>query len=217
MSESAASLAAAGSNSNGKPRGRVILKLSVQLPDGQKGVIHVYPGSDARELAEQFCEKYQLSDQKLRRVVERHIAENMKSLPNSSAAVAKTPPVPPPPSKSAEMAPHEVGNGFTSNGFACNGFASNGSFQHPASPVASRSDDHSAGAAESSSQALARARELAVRWRADAKRQQLLHRCWCDLWHRVHMPSRWSNAPSQKGPEKARKAHTTSISSFLRR
>ena len=43
MSESAASFAAAGSNSNGKPRGRVILKLSVQLPDGQKGVIHAYP------------------------------------------------------------------------------------------------------------------------------------------------------------------------------
>ena len=52
-------------------RNRVILKMSVQLPDGQKGVIHVFPGSDPRELAEQFCEKHNLRDPRLRRVVER--------------------------------------------------------------------------------------------------------------------------------------------------
>ena len=76
---------------------------------------------------------------------------------------------------SAEMAPHEVGNGFTGNGFAGNGFASNGSFQHPASPVASRSDDHSAGAAESSSQALARARQNARRLHAHARTASTPH------------------------------------------
>ena len=49
-----------------KPRGRVILKMSVQLPDGQKGVIHVFPGSDPKELAEQFCDKHSLTDPKVR-------------------------------------------------------------------------------------------------------------------------------------------------------
>ena len=32
---------------------RVILKMSVQLPDGRKGTIHVFPGSDPAELAQQ--------------------------------------------------------------------------------------------------------------------------------------------------------------------
>ena len=45
---------------------RMILKMSVQLPDGQKGNIHVFPGSDARELAEAFCEKHNLRDPKVR-------------------------------------------------------------------------------------------------------------------------------------------------------
>ena len=49
-----------------KPRGRVILKMSVQLPDGQKGTIHVFPGSDPKELAEQFCDKHHLDDPKVR-------------------------------------------------------------------------------------------------------------------------------------------------------
>lgn len=54
-----------------KPRGRVILKMSVQLPpsdeypDGQKGTIHVFPGSDPKELAEAFCYKHQLTDPKV--------------------------------------------------------------------------------------------------------------------------------------------------------
>ena len=105
----------------------------------------------------------------MRRVVERHIAENMKSLPRPRLPSPRRHRCRRRHQSLLRWQPHEVGNGFTSNGFAGNGFASNGSFQHPASPVASRSDDHSAGAAESSSQALARARELAERWRADEK------------------------------------------------
>ena len=84
-----------------KPRGRVILKLSVQLPDGQKGTIHVFPGSDPKELAEQFCEKHELKDPKLRRVVERHITENMRALPSP----ASTKPAPPTSATSAAGAP----------------------------------------------------------------------------------------------------------------
>eukprot|EP00966_Prymnesium_polylepis_P048754 1128620-Prymnesium_polylepis.1 len=60
---------------------RVILKMSVQLPDGRKGAIHVFPGSDPAELAQQFCKKHGLSDPKLLRVVERHIVDNIRNLP----------------------------------------------------------------------------------------------------------------------------------------
>ena len=57
-----------------------------QLPDGQKGVIHVFPGSDPRELAEAVCAKHDLDDPKLRQVVERHITENMRALRSSQPA-----------------------------------------------------------------------------------------------------------------------------------
>ena len=61
-------------------RGTVILKMLVQLPGGQKGVIHVFPGSNPRELAEAFCNKHELHDLKLHELVERHIADNMNQL-----------------------------------------------------------------------------------------------------------------------------------------
>ena len=61
-------------------RGSVILKMLVQLPGGQKGVIHVFPGSNPRELAEAFCNKHELHDLKLHALVERHIADNMNQL-----------------------------------------------------------------------------------------------------------------------------------------
>ena len=101
------------------PRGgRVILKMSVQLPpteghpEGQKGTIHVFPGSDPKELAEAFCEKHKLTDPKLRRVVERHINDNIRALPSIKAAQeqakggggVKTPPPPPLPPSSISSA-----------------------------------------------------------------------------------------------------------------
>ncbi len=46
-------------------QGRVILRMSVQLPDGQRGTIHVFPGSDPHALAEEFCTKHNLTDPKL--------------------------------------------------------------------------------------------------------------------------------------------------------
>jgi len=68
---------------------RVILKMSVQLPAGQKGVIHVFPGSDPHGLAEAFCNKHDLHDAKLRQVVERHIIENMAQLKRNPAKSSK--------------------------------------------------------------------------------------------------------------------------------
>ena len=65
-----------------RPRqGRVILKMSVQIPDGRKGTIHVFPGDNPKDLASQFCKKYELRDPKLQRLVERHITESMRNLP----------------------------------------------------------------------------------------------------------------------------------------
>ena len=66
-----------------RPRGRVILKMSVQIPDGRKGTIHVFPGDDPRDLATNFCTKYELKDPKLQRLVERHITDSMKNLPQA--------------------------------------------------------------------------------------------------------------------------------------
>ena len=70
----------------GRPRGRVILKMSVQIPDGRKGTIHVFPGDDPKDLASNFCTKYELTDPKLQRLVERHITDSMKNLPQASAS-----------------------------------------------------------------------------------------------------------------------------------
>ena len=67
-----------------RPRGRVILKMSVQIPDGRKGTIHVFPGDDPKDLATNFCTKYELTDPKLQRLVERHITDSMKNLPQAS-------------------------------------------------------------------------------------------------------------------------------------
>ena len=64
-----------------RPPGRVILKMSVQIPDGRKGTIHVFPGDNPRDLAESFCTRYDLTDPKLQRLVERHIADSMRNLP----------------------------------------------------------------------------------------------------------------------------------------
>jgi hypothetical protein len=138
-------------------RGRVILKLSVQLPDGQKGSIHVFPGSDPRELAEQFCEKHALSDPKLLRVVERHIVENMRHLSTNQ----HTPP------SSAASEPRGGGD----------------SRLPPPQPPPPLSNGGGLAAAASSSSAgcpsgLVRARELAVHWRASARSKQLLRCCW---------------------------------------
>lgn len=66
-----------------RPRGRVILKMSVQIPDGRKGTIHVFPGDDPKDLATNFCTKYELKDPKLQRLVERHITDSMKNLPQA--------------------------------------------------------------------------------------------------------------------------------------
>ena len=78
------------SSSKSDKSNRVILKMSVQLPAGQKGVIHVFPGSDPHELAEAFCLKHELADPKLRQVVERHIIENMNQLKSSKASASGT-------------------------------------------------------------------------------------------------------------------------------
>ena len=59
--------------------------MSVQIPDGRKGTIHVFPGDDPRDLATNFCTKYELKDPKLQRLVERHITDSMKNLPQASA------------------------------------------------------------------------------------------------------------------------------------
>ena len=128
-------------------RGRVILKLSVQLPDGQKGSIHVFPGSDPRELAEQFCEKHTLSDPKLLRVVERHIVDNMRHLskPNRSS-----------PSTSIAPSGSRLGGSDV---------------QQPRDPSAASSSAYPPSG-------LARARELALRWRDSARSEQLLRCCW---------------------------------------
>ena len=67
-----------------RPRGRVILKMSVQIPDGRKGTIHVFPGDNPKDLAANFCTKYDLTDPKLQRLVERHITESMRNLPQAS-------------------------------------------------------------------------------------------------------------------------------------
>ena len=128
-------------------RGRVILKLSVQLPDGQKGSIHVFPGSDPRELAEQFCEKHTLSDPKLLRVVERHIVDNMRHLskPNRSS-----------PSTSIAPSGSRLGGSDV---------------QQPRDPSTASSSAYPPSG-------LARARELALRWRDSARSEQLLRCCW---------------------------------------
>ena len=57
--------------------------MSVQIPDGRKGTIHVFPGDDPRDLATNFCTKYELKDPKLQRLVERHILDSMKNLPQA--------------------------------------------------------------------------------------------------------------------------------------
>ena len=76
--------------------------MSVQLPDGTKGVIHVFPGSDAHELATAFCAKHKLEDPKLKQVVERHIVENMKNLKQTASKPSSRPPPPPPASDAVE-------------------------------------------------------------------------------------------------------------------
>ena len=50
---------------------------------GRKGTIHVFPGDDPKDLATNFCTKYELKDQKLQRLVERHITDSMKNLPQA--------------------------------------------------------------------------------------------------------------------------------------
>ena len=62
--------------------------MSVQIPDGRKGTIHVFPGDDPKDLATNFCTKYELTDPKLQRLVERHITDSMKNLPQASAPPA---------------------------------------------------------------------------------------------------------------------------------
>ena len=57
--------------------------MSVQIPDGRKGTIHVFPGDDPRDLATNFCTKYELKDPKLQRLVERHITDSMKNMPQA--------------------------------------------------------------------------------------------------------------------------------------
>ena len=75
-----------------RPRqGRVILKMSVQIPDGRKGTIHVFPGDNPKDLASQFCKKYELRDPKLQRLVERHITESMRNLPQVRPHLLKCP------------------------------------------------------------------------------------------------------------------------------
>ena len=59
--------------------------MSVQIPDGRKGTIHVFPNDDPKDLATNFCTKYELTDPKLQRLVERHITDSMKNLPQASA------------------------------------------------------------------------------------------------------------------------------------
>ena len=57
--------------------------MSVQIPDGRKGTIHVFPGDDPKDLASNFCAKYELADPKLQRLVERHITDSMRNLPQA--------------------------------------------------------------------------------------------------------------------------------------
>lgn len=98
MASSSAKRATEGHSGSRRGGSRVILKMSVQLPDGQKGTIHVFPGSDPAELAEQFCAKHGLSDAKIRSVVKKHIVDNMRNLPPPKAgapsgrAAQSTPP-----------------------------------------------------------------------------------------------------------------------------
>ena len=64
---------------NGKSK--VILKMKVAIGDGRQGTIHVFPGDDPKALAAQFCEKHELTEPKMLRVVEKHIADNIAKLP----------------------------------------------------------------------------------------------------------------------------------------
>mmetsp|Transcript_33307 Transcript_33307/g.55055 ORF Transcript_33307/g.55055 Transcript_33307/m.55055 type:complete len:418 (-) Transcript_33307:404-1657(-) len=67
--------------------------MSVQIPDGRKGTIHVFPDDDPRELAEKFCKKYGLTESKMMKLVERHITENVLALnPRSEPTNAAMPP-----------------------------------------------------------------------------------------------------------------------------
>lgn len=81
--------------SDDKKKSRVILKMSVQLPDGTKGIIHVFPGSDAHVLAEAFCQKHDLHEPKLLKVVERHILTNMAALKSGGGKAPSSKPPPP--------------------------------------------------------------------------------------------------------------------------
>ena len=141
-------------------RGRVILKMSVQLPDGQKGVIHVFPGSNPQELAKQFCDKHGLTDAKLRRVVERHISENMRSLPASSDAPA------PNGGRSSEAPPAMAADGSA--------------WVRSAARRAERGIGHEEAAALAG-HALGKVRAQALAWRTSSINSSLLYRCWSAL------------------------------------
>jgi len=72
------------------PEGRVIIKMSVRIPDGREGTIHVFPDDEPRELAVKFCKKYGILERA--QIVERHIADNMKALMPASAVSPSTSP-----------------------------------------------------------------------------------------------------------------------------
>ena len=55
--------------------------MKVAIGDGRQGTIHVFPGDDPKARAAQFCEKHELTEPKMLRVVEKHIADNIAKLP----------------------------------------------------------------------------------------------------------------------------------------
>ena len=56
---------------------RHLVRMSIRLPDGDEGVIHIFEGDDPHELAEAFCAKYGLEGTQLVAVIEERIAENV--------------------------------------------------------------------------------------------------------------------------------------------
>ncbi len=60
---------------------RHLVRMSIRLPDGDEGVIHIFEGDDPHELAEAFCGKYGLEGTQLVGVIEERIAENMPKPP----------------------------------------------------------------------------------------------------------------------------------------
>ena len=70
--------------------------LSVKLPDGRQEAIHIWPGSDPAELAQQFCNKHGISDPKRLRAIEQNIV------------AIRTPAAPSGPPKQHRPAPRRV-------------------------------------------------------------------------------------------------------------